>query len=352
MGVGVYSSDFNGSGGTFLVSGPLASQEDYEEFRANQLESGEDSDFVMDYSDWSQDQYNDFNQELIVTLERAGQALGLSVEPRKPGSYGLVSAEFDREFTRIMECPFLEVGWRSWEHDFVIGVGGSGNWPDWMGSPDAYADEIIQETGRPAGTAAELYGKLAKNVQEYMKLSLLESGMECRYRTSGYTTGSYAVPDDIAAQKELIKGEITQGLQTLAMPREEALATASKEDRIEVARHLAGENFVDIRPKVIAFDADEQAAVLYDLRDLDEAEAVIALPQEVLDSLKSLGYSKGLNAFPRNSDTENFLATLQRKRDTRLILTADEVAAATAEDCVVGQSFVLSEREPEGVRMG
>lgn len=177
MGVGVYSSNFEGTGDTFIVSGPL-------------LESQEDHD--------------SFVEDLEEALHDIGADLGLGIVPTSPQCEW---ARFDRDraFVLLSEGKFVDIGYRSWETDYIVGVAGASGWHRYMADPGGECEEIFSNTGRTPEHCKAIYDQLAGAVCDYVRLRLMHDGFECRYKTSGYTSSAYQAPEDVSPQLSALK---------------------------------------------------------------------------------------------------------------------------------------------------
>lgn len=206
MGVGVYSDDFNKTGGTFLVDGLL---------------------------EGDQDDYDDFNLRMIEVVEQAGRDLDLGVARRK--HFDADRASFDSEFVSILEGRYHEVGWRAWEHDFVIGVGAMqrNDWQDKLRDPEAFTQDVIVDTGRSPQALARLAESFSDNLLTYVRLNLQSEGFECRYRTSGYTTSAYETPANIDAELAKLRDVLIAQDKELHKDPIEAFKAQDKQERVE-----------------------------------------------------------------------------------------------------------------------
>lgn len=204
MGVGVFSSTFEGTGKTFIVSGQCLCQSNYDEF-AQQVR--DDGDEPVDSDTWFQDQAQDEYDGIVQTLQGAAQALGLtpadtSFRNREhgPEDFVLIAQHHDSGF-----C----VGLRSWELDYIVGVwqaGGSGA----DGINEKFGNfrddgelEIFLEAMAPPKAVLEIRDRLVENLDTYFRATLQKNNYECRYRTGGYTTSTYTdevIPSDLQAQ--------------------------------------------------------------------------------------------------------------------------------------------------------
>jgi len=377
MGVGVYESDFNGTGGTFLIDGPLGDKDDYDRYVRDRIadekgcrpedvrleEDGHDGPVddpgdhgVASYEDWSQEQYDDFNLELVEAVERAGRELGFGVNQRR--GFRAERAGFDSEFVGVASCGAVEVGWRSWQHDFVVGVGPVRQWREWMASPDSYAEDVVEATGRSPAKVAAAYADLAAKVQEYVRLRLMADGFECRYRTSGYTTGRYEHPEgfDAEARAEALKGEVAALAAYLEASPEQALAQADREERVALARTLRerndgchfGRDHNEIGTEIPVYAPGRDAILLFNPY-VANPRASLPVPDALRPFLRGLDAADGLAAVPRTEETEAWFAEQAARPgfrgEPRLLVSADEYAEAVGEECVVtvdaedGQGF-------------
>jgi len=296
MGVGVYDSDFNGTGGCILIDGPLGTDQDYEEHCKARRADGEEP---VDRESWSQNEYGDI----------------------------------------------IEIGWRSWEHDFVIGVGGAGRFATWMQDPDGYVEEIVAEMGMSPKRAGDVYGNLSSAVQEYVRIRLMQDGFRCRYKTSGYTSSAYAVPDDASARLEELKASIKELSAVLMGNPGASLKAASSADRIELAKSLKeindnygrdGKDAAEIRTAVAVYNAEDKTILFGNPYEEIGWIGVSMPPTEMREYLGTLETDENhLAVLPRNEMTEAWFAERQAKCPTWLILTTDEYLTAVGEDLVV-----------------
>lgn len=327
MGVGVYESDFQGLGHTFGVSGPLLVEADYEQFMK---ESGAGQ--AISFETWSQDQYDEANEELVAAVERACRELGFSIENRQ--GFRAARADFDSDFVAIADDGVVAVGWRSWESDFVIGIG-----------PTRYADEklgydaeyAVRELGRNPETFRAEYESQASAVEEFTRLSLLKLGLDCRYKTSGYTSAAYELPANVDARLAELKADIVAGTTKLTAGPSNALAQIDASERQKIVKTAVDERMVVVFP-VAEIRGDQRRLHLHAVSDdYPDGFAVVAsmeAPKELYGYFRDQG--DGLTAIPRDARTESWFAAYQAYiRRADLIASADEIAAATGEAVIV-----------------
>lgn len=395
MGVGVYESDFNNTGGTFLVSGPLATQEDYVQYRKElelenpdiQLVQAADGDWnfrikngpepqagdtffatgmhgsrddafsaacektdvsLFDYDGWARDEYDDFNEQMIDTLEEAGAELGMTVENRR--GFNADRATFDTEFVGILGSRIIGVGWCSWEQDFVIGAGATKNndWQDYLGDPESFTDEILRETGLSPAVFSERYEGVVNAIQEYMRIALLENKIECRFRTSGYTTGTYPAPERPEAEKARLKEVIVAGLATLELSPGDALEGALPADRASMIKALSEGAGADDYQLVAPVFNHLQGAIHW-VNPADGEVHASSSAQEGLtgsgvnmaELMRDADQTEGFSPIPRNEQTEAWFQ--YRQRVTNIALQDLLLVAVSAEEfaTVTGQAFSI-----------
>jgi len=362
MGVGVYDSDFNGTGGTFLVDGIYASEEDYADYRRERLkelrkENGttgalelmglddEDDDLsIPDYETWSQEQYDDYNEMLLDAVARIGKELGFSVSRR--GRHTSDDAYFDDEFLSLASGGTVEIGWRSWETDFVIGVGGSGPFSKLMEDVDGNTEEIVNETGMAPQRAADLYADLVSAVEEYVRIRLMQDNFKCRFKTSGYTSGGYELPENAAARVAELKASIQELETKLSRSPREAIREASSSERIDLAESLRkinddhgrdGDDMAEILTAIPVYNAEDGTILIGNPYESDGwFSSFTASVSGIHDYLKTLETDENqLAPIPRNEATEAWFAAQQARHDNWLLLTAEEYIAAVREDLVI-----------------
>lgn len=325
MGVGTFSSDFHGTGGTFIVDGPLATETDYEAYK---VEAGDDP---MEYTEWMIQEDEDFNEDLVGALSELCRQLGMTLGKRR--RLEASRAPFDSDFVAIGDNDIVAVGWRSWENDFIIGVG-----PDraWLGYLDEGGAEAIREKARPVEALREEFGVLQQAIQDYVRLGLMERGYECRFKTSGYTSASYDKPDDIEKAKADLKVTIDAVSKSLEMNAEDALNVATEEQRIALAHAVLSDSSFDLKIEVVLYDHDDSSVTTYDPA-AETFAAQMAVPEEFRGGMAALEVVEdGLSAVPRNEAFAPFFASLQaRRRGDVLVLSVDEYVKAAGEPLVV-----------------
>jgi len=281
MGVGVYSSDFDNTGGSFLVSGTLCTTEDYEAFRAAEPDSN------LDYNSWSENEVEFETQRLRELIQQAGSELG----------FGIVrSREFggeDSAFRVLAERGGFSVGVRGWEHDYVVGV-----WQpdtDYGCNREAAKEEIAGGYLDNPDTVLTVRDELSKNLQEYVRL-IVQEEFECCYKVGAYQSARY--PDlsqaDLAVRLDELKDSIKEGFDYLDLEQADRIKTWDADDfkaMIEAFR----ENFywrpinvpiydavqdalIWINPTV-SLDSDENLAVLEKFSAIPEGVERPAVPE-------------------------------------------------------------------------
>lgn len=328
MGVGVYQSDFQGLGHTFLVTGPLLVEEDHEQYLK---ESGADPD-TASFETWSQDQYDQANEELVSSVEQACRELGFLVENRD--GFRAARADFDSDFVAIADDGVVAVGWRSWESDFVIGVGPTRRADERLGYDAEYA---VRELGRNPEAFRGEYEAQASAVEEAIRLALLKIGLECRYKTSGYTSATYTLPDGADDRIAALKNEIRAGTARLTADPSDALAQIDANERQKIIETAVNERMVVVFP-VAEVNGDERRLHLHAVNeDYADGYAVVAsmdVPKELLAYFHRL--EDGVTAIPRETRTEDWFASYQASiRRADLVAAADEIAAAIGEPVTI-----------------
>lgn len=385
MGYGTYGDDFDKTGGTINVSGPLTSDEDYQAYITEILEENpnivvevaSDGDWNFRNSDdptpsegneyfeigcfgsknaaikaacdkydisfasmeeFSQKIYDDFNEHLISSIEDAGDEVGLKVVDRS--GFRSQKSNFDMEFVGILDGRFIGAGWRSWQHDFVVGVGAAdGDWKDYVTNPSDNAIDIIDRTGHAPEKFVELYEELSGNLQTYLTLSMLKDGIECNYKTGSYTSAEYKMPEDADEQISTLKKSIVMTLAKLNLVPALALASQDASDRIRTIRAI------DNVPADEKYFAERRVSIsvpLYDHKSnvvlwVNPYDKKIFASSTAIDSVAMTGLPEkdGLSAIPRNEETESWFKYQQEKTNQHsqrkiVVASAQEYVDATA----------------------
>lgn len=215
MGVGVYYSTFQDRGGIFLIRGPLGKDEDYEVYRK---ECAADGDDPMDRDDWAQQEYDDENEFLLDSVTTAGVGIEFLASPRR--QFRSENADYDREFSKIVEDNFVAISWRPWQHDFVIGVGPTNRAAEILDMDDSDASEDIKNALAAFKTD---YEALVEASLEAIRIDAMQNGFECRYRTSGYTTSAYSPVENVKERYTELGATIASLRDKLSTNLEKAL---------------------------------------------------------------------------------------------------------------------------------
>lgn len=403
MGYGTYESKFNGTGNTFNVSGPLAQDEDYqaylnslkeafaslvveaatehgynyrdqsepaptpasEYFENGRFDTENDAliaalrakdQYVMSQSEWATQEYDEFNTLMIETVAQAGEDLGMAVQTT--GISHLTRSDVDSDFVGIADSRILAIGWRSWETDFVIGVGAkkSHDWQNYLSEPENYKKEMMLETGRnPTDFAAQCHAT-AENISHYIRLCLQENGLECRYKTSGYTSAPYPVPEATEAIKLTLKNDITAALAAFEVEPNVALATLSSAERLHFIKTVCElDEEDDYRLKTPIFNHDTQSVLWVDPLTQEIFASSSAIEEKIgFDMAACMQGAEQVNALspiPRNEQTQAWFEYRQNKgNDARypkyLVASAQEYTAATGQAFAV--QFNLLESQIQG----
>lgn len=391
MGVGVFSSDFDGTGTTFLVSGPLATDEDFAAYVSGVISENpevvlfqaEDGDWnwrdadspalprdhplmqegqfgsrnaafedaagaraisLMGREAWGQEEYDDFNRYLIEGIEQAAKELGLSLQSREMFSFG-ASNRFgaDSEFVGVVD-DVVEVGWRSWETDFVVGTAIGPHLRDLASDPEGNRQAAVEEFGAPSGKIADLCSRVTNHVDEYVRLTLMDNGVECRFRTSGYTSGCYESPENISDRKAELAQLIRNDLGVLKAPYGETLLGLDEQDRIKLVEdmfdlHQEYRYGEDARWETYlimpVFDPESGRVSMWNPH-IQGALAAVPAPDDVLAFCRDLSDGSDLIPIPRAPETESFFREIQERHiragSRALVMSAQEVAAGYKED--------------------
>jgi len=197
MGVGVYSNTFNGRGDTFLVSGDLTSYEEYVTAAKREGLADEDIDSELGF-------YNQRGEDDIEALKAA-----LAITAKDLGLYPQDDRNtWEEDFlVYAADGNHMTLGHRGWEHDSVVGA--------WC--PEGYGDDYALDAGnayehsRDGWKSHKMlndnYLKMAELTLEHARLAVQSLGLEARFRTSGYTTGKFAVlseAENAARRREIL----------------------------------------------------------------------------------------------------------------------------------------------------
>lgn len=358
MGVGVYESNFNGTGETFLVDGPLSTDDDYNFYVRNTIATEKgisvdkvvlekdvndvlDADFddpddygTLSFEQWAQDDYDDFNRDMIMSVEEAADALGMPISVRD--NFRADRANFDGDFVQIAEDDYVEIGWRSWETDFVIGVAPSRQAKEWVEDGAYHTDDIVNETGLTPDEYAEKVANLVSQTASYLRVALSDAGLDLKYKTSGYTTSSYDRED----KPEEVLAELKETIQGLRNDTQRSLSEVTSEQRVKLAKALMDtDHRHDIEVMVPIYNKAAGQFILCDPSKDDNPRISAPKAEDVEAYLKTLDDVDGFVPVPVNENTGAWFKALQDKHDFILVTTADEYAQASGEGCVVEMNW-------------
>lgn len=231
MGVGVYQDDYNGTGRSLLIDGPL---EEYP------LESPDLTDDILD----------------------AVEAVRVRVGLETPAPGDRFNADTDM---RLLADGRFEIGLRGCEHDYVLGFapnahlrelledvqdfnedevrrryGADGLWHRLFQWGNA-AEILVDEFGLPAPEMERLCADIIGKLHLLTLWELQAAGFECRYPTSSWTSSAYVNPFDHEpefrqSEMERIAAEVKADMARLDAPAIENLKSLSPEQRVEILK--------------------------------------------------------------------------------------------------------------------
>ncbi|NTF18017.1 hypothetical protein G6L37_06340 [Agrobacterium rubi] len=373
MGIGVFSSDFRSTGGTFVVDGLVGGSEEYrkyvlgnvpsdaptlEEWRtdiAEDPDAGEDDfqDYLFELGEeeslpeenWQQDQNDALVEDIEEVIKAAAKDLGMSREDTQNGRYP--RASFDDDFVLSASGTYVDVGWRSWGHDLIVGVAASSYSRDWAADTEAYAGEIIDNTGLAPSRFQQIYGALSDAVQTYVRLSLMQAGHECSYRTSGYTTSIYEAPQEgYDAALEVLRKQIAELQASIPKSFHDGVTEASAEDREEIVHALLSRSTHHDTPVVIAlFDPEQEQMVLFSndrKRFVWSGELPAAFSDAVSETISQNDAWEDLIAIPRDAGYAKAWTALQSQHPDQFVVSMEEWIS------VVGGDPAIEWRDADG----
>lgn len=365
MGVGVYTSNFNGSGGTFIVDGLVGGEDEYkkyvlenvpddalslEQWRTDIVDDPEaDEDEYKDYlielaedevegfEAWQMDQDRALLEDIEGTIQNAARELGMTPEFLFSGQYQ--RADFDNEFVLSASGRLVDFGWRSWQHDIIVGVGGSSLTREWAGQAEAFAGEIIDNTGLAPSRFEKAYSALSEATQTYVRLRLMQDGHECSYRTSGYTTSVYKAPEEgFDAALEALKEEITKLSAAIPADYKDGILLADMSERAEIVKALTDGVNSETLFVVPLYDCENGNVDLYEVEH-GSFHKVIDLPPAFAEAMEAAiadnAGSDDLLALPMSDDLLEAWKALQSAYPEIFIASAEEWLHAINGDPVI-----------------
>ncbi len=341
MGVGTYREDYGGAGRSINVDGPLTSDEDYEAYKKEQEDDGE---HVLSQDEYNQDQYDGFNERLLETVVSVARDVGLSSDLES--RFGNRCASFDKDLTAVASGGPFAIGWRSWEHDFVVAIGPSSSFEDFVDSPEANAGWAITECGRPAAALADDYRAVLDDFESLVRVTLLSEGMDTSVPTGSYTSSTDKLPDDYETRIETLTRSVKEGFWRLSRDASQAMSEATVDERLALAKAIVGYDAGDVDPgdlpKVLVAVHDEGGGIgLWDPRDEENglhASMSVGSP-EFASYLASLPHdADGLAPIPFCAETEAWYAKEVRTdphKGLQVALSAEQYAGIAGGTCTV-----------------
>jgi hypothetical protein len=349
MGVGTYRSDYGGAGASINVPGPLTEDDDYASYVADTVKAGDEPVSREDWDRWAYDSANDEMMEAVT-----GVARQLMFDVVRIGQFNGPSADWDRDVTLIARDDVFEIGWRSWEHDFVVAIGPGRAFAEGISRDGADAEWALGERGRAPSALGTEYAAALSDFEELLRLTLKDTGFETTYPTSGYTSAAWSHPDyDVEARKTELVESLKDSLTKLAMEPDEAMRTADAAERVEMAKAamaLAARPYSNA-PQVLV--ATWQAAYVVPGEPEDEtirAGASLWDPHEEINGLicsasvrdpvvraffESLPLVDGTAAIPCTPETEEWFRSQMSGEPARIVISAAQWSEITGKPCVV-----------------
>lgn len=196
MGIGVFTESFNGTGKSFLVSGPSYLKARYQSECHPSPHAQSEPDFS--YVTWAEENGINAQEDIAGIVDSTLASLGLDA-----GFLGEEErATFDSDFALIGRSDPIEIGLRDWdfEYDFVVAAAAAkGRYRDGpydkIAQPELYLANSLSN-GRIASVYAATAICLAEDTLVCLRHALQQAGFECRYPTSAWTTAAYPALDE------------------------------------------------------------------------------------------------------------------------------------------------------------
>ena len=327
MGVGVYTSDFQGTGGCILVSGPIPTQEEHAAYVAEVEKEGDDE--PRDCDAWAQQKDEDAYEYLRDSIASAAEKVGFDRAGKDE------RAEFDREFVLLAEGGPLSIGVRSWQNDFVVGVAEN---PRRV--PELDGLDFVYEKGRTYETWKAILDRANEDLRTYLRVSLQQDGHDVRVRTSGYTTAPAAKSEEPELHLERLRASIKEAVKALDLDPELALKDADRAGRVAVVAACEdgyGDGFPgvkgEISPVVPVYDPEHDSITLFSPYEVGPA-AQMVVPEALRELVSAHHGEDTLFPIPRDERTEGWFRSY-RTRGMTLLVDASEFAEGAGRDCVV-----------------
>lgn len=341
MGVGVYASNFNGKGSTFLVDGLIYDLEEaYEDYVRD---VGEEE--ACNYELYAEDQYRSLYEDFVGVLQDGSRSFFSAVQSHldtegqklpELGTYEDGWAEFDSQFRVVYDYyADIQVGIRQWESDYVVGVSLT---KDPM---DDIPINIVLQYGLCREDYKDHQVMMVDALATYLRYHLAENGYTPRYRTSAWTSAAYPTDNAEAEKEKAIKGftdlylaSARSGAEILAenfwRQREEATARILIEDLLFEGRwnYWTDQGYANY----VVYDSDSEQVVLLDaewFEVVEETGIKIEDPQRFLLTDPDLGYQVlDLD----NRENVELITKLQRTAKDKILITPQAFEKAFKRD--------------------
>lgn len=230
MGVGVYSNNFDETGGTFLVDGPDCTDDAYDAAMEDV-----DADERVDLETWMDDQQSDHSSMIDDAVSEALRSVGIELGANS-------DRDFENEFKVHTRDKGFVIGLRGWEHDTVVGVWQDEEYGEYQGHVNGDVVEMALRDGVLPSVMCQRRRQIADDLLELIRLEIQECGVDCRYKTSGWTSSQYPRLDEasLEARRAELQAQIKAGLAWVSRPYEQAI------------REEGAENFKGIIKLVVA----------------------------------------------------------------------------------------------------
>lgn len=193
MGVGVFTSDFEQTGVTFMLSPDFYLTDG--EYAGYQEACEADGNDPLDKDEWERQTLNDYEIDAGFVILSAAQKLSKNT---KWLSHRTDSFPADSSFFPVCSSTEFIVGTRSWESDYVIGIVPIQATRELLINGEEYDGQCLEQTGQTLDDLRNNTETAIEIVKDVVIQALINEGYKCRYRTSGYTTASYEKIDDFS----------------------------------------------------------------------------------------------------------------------------------------------------------
>ena len=194
MGVGVYESNFHGTGETFIISPSYSLTEaGYDAYVAEYAKDHDEGDEPLDMETWEQEESDDWYDFMSERIDDTLKAIDVGFWSQNDRR----RFPADSDFILLSRNDRVAVCTMSWEHDYIIGIGPANDEiSELITGDEEYEGACLENWGVSQDDFRKRHEDAVSALSKLLIQTLSADGFDVRYRSGDYTSKQYAADSE------------------------------------------------------------------------------------------------------------------------------------------------------------